>query len=112
MATGYLGEGKMEYALECMKAALSLHTSKGWKPNIKVISSLLSQLGDKGNIEDVEAFVASLKTIIPVNRQMYHALLKAHIRGGAEIDSLLNDMKKCKIDEDEETKSILSMMQK
>lgn len=110
LAAGYLDVDKMEKAMECLKAALSVQgESKEWKPNPKVISRILSWLGDKGRIEVVEAFVSSLRTVIPVNRQMYHALIKTHIRDGKEVDELLHRMKLDKIDEDGEMRKIFSM---
>ncbi|CAK9327442.1 unnamed protein product [Citrullus colocynthis] len=108
VAVQYLDRGETENALECMKAALSLNMDKGWKPNPRVITALLSWLGDKGIIEEVEAFVGALRSVIPVNREMYHALIKVHIRGGKEVNELLDQMKSDKIDEDEETKKILA----
>ncbi|KAH7545992.1 hypothetical protein FEM48_Zijuj01G0153000 [Ziziphus jujuba var. spinosa] len=113
VATGYLDIGETEKALECMKAALSIHVEKGWKPNHRVVRSLLSWLGDKGSVEEVEAFVESVRNVIPVNIKLYNALLKAHIRGGStEINKVLDSMKTENIDEDEETKNILAMWQK
>ncbi|XP_022724873.1 pentatricopeptide repeat-containing protein At4g21705, mitochondrial [Durio zibethinus] len=110
VATGYLDKGQVKKALGCVKAALSVTVeNKGWKPNHKVISSILDWLGDEGSIQDVEDFVASLRKTIPVDRKMYHALLKANIRDGKRVDKLLAAMKADKIDEDEETKTILAM---
>ncbi|CAK9152523.1 unnamed protein product [Ilex paraguariensis] len=112
VAAGYLYKGEMEKALECMKAALSLHVkNKRYKPNLKVITSILSSLGEKGSIEDVEAFIDSLRTVFSINRQMYHALMKGYIKSGKAVDGLLNSMKADQIDEDEETKMILGMKQ-
>lgn len=113
VAAGHMENGKPKKALECMKAALSLHAgNKGLKPNLKVILSILNWLADEGSIEDVEDFVASLRTAIPVNRQMYHALIKSSLRCGREVDGLLEQMEADEIDEDEETKKILSVRQK
>ena len=42
---------------------------------------------------------------------MYHALIKANIRGGGEVDQLVKRMKADQIEEDEETKKILSFRQ-
>ncbi|KAI4296725.1 hypothetical protein L6164_036659 [Bauhinia variegata] len=112
VAGGYLLKGKMEKAWQCLKAALSLYVeNKGWKPNPKVISGILRWLGDEGGVEDVEVLVKSLRNVIPVNRQMYHALIKASLRAGKNVDGLLNSMKIDQIDEDEETKQILSTRQ-
>lgn len=113
VAAGFLDKSEMTKAFICMKAALCLYEeNKGWKPNHRVITGILSWLGDEGDAEDAEAFVSSLKTVIPMNRKMYHALLKANVRAGKEVQRLLDGMKTDKIDEDEETKKILGMMQK
>ncbi|KAL4012145.1 hypothetical protein IC575_029230 [Cucumis melo] len=107
VAVKYLDRGETEKALECMKAALSVNTDKGWKPNPRVITGVLNWLGDKGIVEEVEAFVSALRSVIPVNREMYHALLKVYIRADKEVNEVLNKMKADKINEDEETKKIL-----
>lgn len=98
--------------MECMKVGLSLYEGyKGWNPNQRVVMGLLNWLGDNCGVEDVEAFVGLLKGVVPVKREMYHALIKAGIRGGKEVDGILKRMKDDKIDEDEETKKILSTRQ-
>lgn len=111
VAAKYLEKDETQKALDCIKAALSLCPGKVWKPNPRVTARILSWLGDKGSVEEVEAFVDSLRTVVPVNRHMYHSLLKAHIRDGRAINALLDGMKAEKIDEDEETKNILAMRQ-
>ncbi|KAF7803462.1 pentatricopeptide repeat-containing protein [Senna tora] len=108
VAGGYLDKGEMENALQCLQAALRVQ-NKGWKPNPNVVSGIISWLGDKGNAEDLEALVGTLRNVVPVNKQMYRALLKAYIRDGKEVDGLLDRMKKDNIDEDEKTKEILDM---
>ncbi|KAI5590815.1 hypothetical protein POPTR_004G042500v4 [Populus trichocarpa] len=111
VAAGFFDKSEVAKAFSCMKAALCLYVeNKGWKPNQRVINGILSWLGDEGSAEDAEAFVSSLKTVIPVNREMYHAVLKANIRAGKEVHRLLDGMKTYNIKEDEETKKILSMM--
>ncbi|GMN50814.1 hypothetical protein TIFTF001_019963 [Ficus carica] len=112
VAVEYLEKGETEKAVECMKAALSLYSGKGWKPNPGVIRRMLEWLGDKGSVKDAEAFVKSLRTVVPMNRNMYHALLKANISAGKDIDKLLESMKTEKIGDDEETKSILAVRNK
>ncbi|OVA14941.1 Pentatricopeptide repeat [Macleaya cordata] len=112
VAGGYLQKDNMENAVRCMKTSLSLHDGNdGWRPNPKVLSKILRWIGDNGKIEEVEAFVGLLKTVIPTNREMYHALIKANIREGKEVDGLLESMKTDKIDEDKETEKILSSRQ-
>ncbi|KAF8409279.1 hypothetical protein HHK36_005353 [Tetracentron sinense] len=110
VAAGYVDQHKMEKAVESMKVALSLCVdNEGWKPNPKVVRSILNWLGDKGDIEGVETFVDSLRSVIPMDRQMYHTLIKANIRSGKEVDGLVEGMTADKFDEDEETKKILSL---
>ncbi|KAK1378757.1 Pentatricopeptide repeat-containing protein [Heracleum sosnowskyi] len=112
VAVGFVENDEMEKALYCFKAAISLHTeSKRWKPNHKSITILMNSLGEKGSAEDVESFVASLGNVVPVDRQMYHALMKAYIRDGKEVDGILNRMKADGIPENEETKKIKNMEQ-
>ncbi|KAK6932557.1 Pentatricopeptide repeat [Dillenia turbinata] len=72
VAFGYLDKGEIEKAIECMKTAIS----QGMPPKSKMRARILITLGEKGGIEDVESFVNSLKAVIPMNREMYHALLK------------------------------------
>ncbi|XP_057948168.1 pentatricopeptide repeat-containing protein At4g21705, mitochondrial [Malania oleifera] len=113
VAAGYLDKGKMMKAVDCMKVAFSLYVDgKGWKPNPRVITDILSWLGDEGSVEEVEAFVFSLRTVVSMDRQMYHALMKANIRDGKDVNELLNSMKADKIEEDGETEKILGMRQK
>ncbi|XP_008225086.1 PREDICTED: pentatricopeptide repeat-containing protein At4g21705, mitochondrial [Prunus mume] len=110
VAAGFVNKGETEKAFQCMKAALCLSAEKGWKPNLRVSTTILSWLGDKGSVEDVEAFVGLLRNLIPVNKQMYHALLKAYIRSGKEVNSVLDRMKADKVEDDDiETKKVLAM---
>ncbi|XVE88032.1 hypothetical protein DITRI_Ditri19aG0036000 [Diplodiscus trichospermus] len=112
VATGYLDKGQVEKAFGCMKTALSLTVRNdgwNWKPNVRVIASILDWVGDEGSIRDAEYFVTSLRRTIPVDRKMYHALLKASIRDGKSVDKLLDLMKADKIEEDEVTKTILAI---
>jgi pentatricopeptide repeat protein len=109
LAAGYLDKQNMEKAFECMKEALAVQAeNKGWRPKDRVISSILSWLSESGDIEDVEAFLCSLKTVVTMDREMYHALIKAYLRGGKEVDGLLERMKVDNIDENEETEKLLS----
>lgn len=108
LAKEYLEKGEMGKAVNSMKAAFSLYVeNKGWRPNREVTTRLLSWIGDEGTIEDVELFVGSLRNVIHVNRQMYHALLKASIREGRTVEEILEKMKADKVKQDEETKKIL-----
>ncbi|KAK1395614.1 pentatricopeptide repeat-containing protein, mitochondrial-like [Heracleum sosnowskyi] len=106
---GYVDMENMEKASKCMKEALAVaENSSGWKPHPKLISSILHWLGEKGEIADVEAFVTSLRSVIPVNKEMYHALIKANKRVGKGVDEIIKRMKYDKLEPDEETQRILS----
>ncbi|KNA11298.1 hypothetical protein SOVF_136500 [Spinacia oleracea] len=112
LAARYLEKGEMHKAVDCMKAGLSFYVeNKGWKINQQVSYSLLNWIGDEGSVEDVESFVKLLRKAVPVSRQMYHALIKSHVRNGKDVDGLLEKMKADKIKEDEETRIILSTIQ-
>ncbi|XP_077223576.1 pentatricopeptide repeat-containing protein At4g21705, mitochondrial-like [Tasmannia lanceolata] len=110
LAAGYFDKGEMAKAAEHMKKAVSLIPGNpGWKPNPKVIKAVLGWLGDEGDVGEVEDFVGMLSAVMPMNREMYHALIKANIRGGKEVNELLNSMKTEAISVNEETESILSL---
>ncbi|KAA8523886.1 hypothetical protein F0562_010309 [Nyssa sinensis] len=108
LASAYLDKQNMEKALHCMKQALAVQAENpGWRPKPSLISSISDWLGDKGEVEEVEAFVSSLKMKVPMNEEMYHALIQANIRGRKEVDWILESMKADNIDEDEEKEKIL-----
>nr|GMD91883.1 pentatricopeptide repeat-containing protein At4g21705, mitochondrial [Ipomoea batatas] len=109
VAEGYLGEGELERAFACMTVALSLQENEGWKPNAKVVMRIISSLGEKCNLKEAEPFISLLKRFMPLNRQMYHVLLKSYVARGKDVDGLLNSMRAENIDEDYETKMILEM---
>ncbi|XVF70321.1 hypothetical protein PTKIN_Ptkin11bG0152400 [Pterospermum kingtungense] len=110
IAIGYLNKNNMEKALESFKEALALQAeNREWRPKASLISSILSWLGENGEVADAEAFVKLLRTKVPTNREMYQALLKAYIRNGKEVEGLLKCMKDDKIDEDEEMMKILNL---
>ncbi|XP_057429070.1 pentatricopeptide repeat-containing protein At4g21705, mitochondrial [Lotus japonicus] len=110
VASSYLHKGEMEKALECLKTSASLCAeNKGRKPNPKVVAGLLSWIGNKSSVEDAEVLVSLLRNIVSVNSLMYHALIKSYLRAGKEVDELLDRMKKDDINENEETKKILSI---
>ncbi|KAL6197149.1 hypothetical protein ACLB2K_032761 [Fragaria x ananassa] len=109
VASGYVAKGEMEKAFKCVKVALSVWTKEGRRPNNNLFTTILSWLGDECSVEVVEVFVGSLRKVMPVNKLMYHALLKAYIRGGEEVSTIVDRMKTDKIDHDEETSKILDM---
>lgn len=100
IAAGYADKNNMEKAFECMKEALAVHEeNKFWRPKPSLVSSILDWLGDNRDVEEVEAFVSSLKIKVQ-KRNMYHALTEAHIRSGQEVYGLLESMKADDIDEE------------
>ncbi|XP_050215361.1 pentatricopeptide repeat-containing protein At4g21705, mitochondrial-like [Mercurialis annua] len=109
IAAGHINKQNMEKAVECIKEALTVQEeNKGWRPKPTVVSSILSWLGDNGNVKDVDEFVSLLQTKVPKDRDMYYTLIKTYIRNGKEVDGVLVSMKADKIDEDDEIKTILS----
>ncbi|CAH2078348.1 unnamed protein product [Thlaspi arvense] len=110
VAAVYAENGALDNAYKCLKTALGIEVgNKKWRPGMKLVTSVLSWLGDEGSSKEVESFVASLRNCIGVNRQMYHALVKADIReGGSNVDALLQRMEDDKIETDDETTAILS----
>ncbi|KAJ8642825.1 hypothetical protein MRB53_004573 [Persea americana] len=109
LASGYMDKGDMGKAVDYMKSALSVFPgSKGWGPNLKVATSLLNWLGKKAEIEQVESFVGLLRAAIPINKEMYLALIKTNVREGKEVDGLLKSMEDDKIEVDEEMKKLLA----
>lgn len=109
LVAAYIDKGNVEKAVDYMKRAFSVSCrDKGWGPNLKVITKILNSLGNKGEIEQVESFVSLLRAVIPVNKEMYLALIKANVRGGKEVDGLLKSMEDDKIEVDEEIKKMLT----
>lgn len=111
VAAAYVEKGGLDNAYKCLKTALDVEAGKRkWRPGVKVVTSVLSWVGDEGSLREVESFVASLRSCMGVSlREMYHALVKADIReGGSNVDTLLQRMKEDKIEADEETLAILS----
>ncbi|KAK9085246.1 hypothetical protein Sjap_025657 [Stephania japonica] len=103
VAAGYARKNEMTKAVECMKRALTISVDEhcDWSPALDAIASMLHWLGDEGTIDEVEAFVELLKSRIPMNRDMYYALINANVKVGREVDDLVERMKVDKIDVDE-----------
>ncbi|KAL9690024.1 hypothetical protein QQ045_010417 [Rhodiola kirilowii] len=92
LAAEYIDLENMDKALKCMKEALALEEeNKGWRPKPKVITTLLSWLGDNGTVEDVEDFVNALKVKVHAEKEMNDAVAKAYLRIGKYFDGLLID---------------------
>nr|WDD38974.1 pentatricopeptide repeat-containing protein [Fagopyrum tataricum] len=109
LASGYMRKKDVKGVFKCIKKALAVAPQhRGWEPKPDVVSRILKWLGDEGDVLEVEEFVQSMKRVVAVDREMYHALIKAHIRHGKEVDGVLQSMVADNIDENEETKIILS----
>ncbi|KAK6132680.1 hypothetical protein DH2020_033563 [Rehmannia glutinosa] len=110
IAAGYSDNSNFEKAFECMKEALAAkECNVKWTPKPGLIAKLLNWIGDKGEIEEVEAFVWSLRAVVSVNRQMYHALFKASIRGGRDTAWILDRMRTDEIVVDDETEKMVGL---
>ncbi|XP_058078088.1 pentatricopeptide repeat-containing protein At4g21705, mitochondrial-like [Magnolia sinica] len=110
IAAAYVKKGEMGKAVEYMKRAISVFPgNEGWRPNQRVVSSVLGWLGDEGDAEGTEAFVRLLSAVIPMNREMYHALIKANVRAGKDVEGILESMRAENIETDEEMEKILSL---
>lgn len=108
VADGYFEQEKMEKAFECMKKALVLQSKNTrWRPKRIVVMGILDWLADNREVEEVEAFMGSMKNVVQTGRKMYHALIRAYIRSGKEVDGVLERMKSDGIDVDENTQKIL-----
>ncbi|KAH7653366.1 TPR-like protein [Dioscorea alata] len=109
VAAGYATNGETSKAYECMKNALCMYApNTGWEPKDHVIDDILHWLGYEGAPADVETFVNLLKIACPMNRTMYHTLIRANVRCGKPVKEILKNMKADGIDENEETKEILN----
>ncbi|XP_073061422.1 pentatricopeptide repeat-containing protein At4g21705, mitochondrial-like [Primulina eburnea] len=110
LAAGYMEKDEMEKALSAMKVATSLcDVREGNTIQDTVIGRILSLFGEKGSSDATEDVVDLLRSVMSLNRQMYHTLLKSNISGGKEVNRLLDIMKTDGFEEDEETKRILAM---
>ncbi|KAJ6811453.1 pentatricopeptide repeat-containing protein isoform X1, mitochondrial [Iris pallida] len=112
-AAGYAAKGDAEKAYELMLNALCVHApNTGWEPSSVVVKSALNYLGNEGSVQAAETFVGLLQNAIPVERDMYHALIKAHVRAGRKVDKVLERMKEDGIEQNDETLEILSSKSK
>ncbi|KAJ1381524.1 Tetratricopeptide-like helical domain superfamily [Sesbania bispinosa] len=109
IASGYVAKKNMEKAIQCMKEAVGVKAeNKNWRPKANVISSILSWAASNRDIEEVEDFVSSLKTVISMNRDMYLSLIKVYVRCGKEVNEILESMKADNVELDEEIEEILN----
>lgn len=87
LAAEYIDSDNMYKAVKCMKEALAVEEeNKGWRPKPKVITALLSWLGENGTVEEVEEFVNALKAKVPDEKEMNDALANAHLRIDKNVD--------------------------
>ncbi|XP_073127378.1 pentatricopeptide repeat-containing protein At4g21705, mitochondrial-like [Henckelia pumila] len=109
VSAGYLNIKNMAKAFECMKEALSaMERNMKWIPKPAEITTILEWLGDNGEFEQVEGFFQSLRTVIPVSKHMYGALIKANTRDGGDSGWILDRMKTDNTEVAEETQKMLS----
>lgn len=116
LAAAYVDKGEMDKAVECMTKGMTkvlsvAHGNEEWKPNAKIIGKILNWFGDEGDVDEAEAFVGLLNKVRPMDRRMYHALIKANIRAGRDVDGILERMKADNIVVNGETDKILSSKQ-
>ncbi|KAL1567150.1 pentatricopeptide repeat protein [Salvia divinorum] len=108
IAMGYLDSSNPEKAFECMRRALAAkERNDKWMPKPDQVSRLLEWLGDEGEIQEVEALVWQLKTVMPVNKEMYHTLIKASVRVGKDAGWVLDQMRSDGIAVDGETQKLI-----
>ncbi|XP_068646031.1 pentatricopeptide repeat-containing protein At4g21705, mitochondrial-like [Aristolochia californica] len=108
LAAAFGEKDDMGKAFEYMKKAISSYPgNEGWRPRPTVIKKLLRWLGEEGRVEEVEGFVGLLSAVIPMDRGMYHTLIKANIREGKEYKEILESMEINNIKPDKVTKEIL-----
>ncbi|XP_072957116.1 pentatricopeptide repeat-containing protein At4g21705, mitochondrial-like [Typha angustifolia] len=109
VATGYAEKGEIKKAYEFMKNALCVFVpNSGWKPNVAIVESILQYIGDKVDLKDIETFIGLLKVAMPMDKYMYHTLIKAHIRVGREVDDVLKGMQADGIPQTKEIAELLS----
>ncbi|KAF7822727.1 pentatricopeptide repeat-containing protein [Senna tora] len=109
IAYGCVAKQEMEKAFQCMNEAVAVRAqSESWRPNKDIISSILSWISDNKDMDEVEEFVNSLKTVTSMTRDIYLSLIKVYVRCGKEVDGILESMKADDIVLDEDVKNILA----
>ncbi|KAK8966397.1 Pentatricopeptide repeat-containing protein [Platanthera guangdongensis] len=106
VAAGYAEKGELAKACKLMTNALRVASGK-WLPKPNVMRSMLQYLGEEGEVAVAENFVGLLKEVMPVNRDVYHALMKCNVRAGRGVEEILEKMKAEGIEPDEETQGII-----
>lgn len=101
IAAGYMKKDDMEKAYECMKEALAVkEQNPKWDPKPWLVLNILNWLGDRGELAEVQAFISSLRPVVPANRNLYHALMKANVRDKKDVAWILDSMKADALEED------------
>jgi pentatricopeptide repeat protein len=109
VAGRYLHKGEMDKAFGCLKIALPLYSgNKKYKPSKGAIGAIYCWIADNACVEDAEALVSLLRNV-QNNRHMYHALIKAYVRAGKEVEGVLERMKTDNVNETGKIKEILDM---
>ncbi|XP_052208529.1 pentatricopeptide repeat-containing protein At4g21705, mitochondrial-like [Diospyros lotus] len=86
IAAAYLDENIGEKAFECMKNALVVKAKNpGWRPKPLVVLGILNWLQEKGQVEEAEAFVGSLKTVPAFDMETYQNLIEQGNMESADI---------------------------
>ncbi|KAD7117911.1 hypothetical protein R6Q59_005068 [Mikania micrantha] len=109
VALEFLKKGDVRMSVSCLETLFSLQLKK--PIDSKVFERLLDGVGEKAHVQDVELIVQELKKFVKFDREMYHKLMKGYINSGKDAGKVLEDMKADGIEEDEETKKILSIQQ-
>ncbi|CAI9088647.1 OLC1v1023042C1 [Oldenlandia corymbosa var. corymbosa] len=109
LAGGYMEEKDMDKAYECLKEALAVHEQNPkWDPKPRILFNIFNWLGNRGELAEVQNLIGSLKSVVPADRNLYHALIKANVRGKRDVDWILESMKADGIEEDDKVEKLLS----
>lgn len=112
LAKGYLEKDNIENALRTLKKAIFLHDpSREVKLNNKVIAGIVRLIGERGSSDDAERGLNLLRSVVRLERQVYHTLLRSYINSGRDVSRLLEIMRSDDYEKDEETIKILSLQQ-
>ena len=98
----------VEKAYECLKEAVAVkERNPKWDPKPTLVFNILNWLGNRGELAAVQAFISSLRPVVPSNRNLYDALMKANIRGKKDLDWIVDNMKGDGLEEDAKVEKLL-----
>ncbi|XP_050207331.1 pentatricopeptide repeat-containing protein At2g20710, mitochondrial-like [Mercurialis annua] len=106
LAMGYVSQSKLSKAVNMLKRALSA-PRRGWSPNPTTLTACFEYLEKRGDVEEMEEIMKSLRTMDLLNRDMYHTLFRTYSAAGRPVSKVVDQMKLDGIDADEETTKIL-----